>query len=78
MENSDVKIEELVLRLPGEHEKRAQNIGREITRQVAERLPLTIQNRKLDSLTLKVNVPEGASKSTIMSLITEAIIRGLR
>ena len=78
MENSEVKIEEMVLRLPGKYEEQAQNMGREITRQVADRLPLAIQNRKLDSLTLKVNVPEGASKSTVMTLLSEAIIRGLR
>ena len=77
MENSEVKIEELVLRLPGKYEEQAQNMGREITRQVEERLPFAIQNRKLDSLTLKVNIPEGASQSTIMTLISDAIIRGL-
>ena len=77
MENSEVKVEELVLRLPGEYEDHAQNMGRKITKQVADRLPLAIQNRKLDSLTLKVNVPEGASQSTMMTLISEAIIRGL-
>lgn len=77
MENSDVKIKELVFQLPGKYEEQAQNIGKVITMQVAERLPLTKQNRKLDSLTLKVNVPEEASQRTMMTLISEAIIRGL-
>ena len=77
MENSEVKIEELVFQLPEKYEEQAQNIGKEITRQVAESLPQTIQNRKFDSLILKVNVPEGASQGTIMSLTTEAIIRDL-
>ena len=77
MENSDVKIKELVFQLPGKYEEQAQNIGEEITMQVAERLPLTKQTRKLDPLTLRVNVPEEASQSTMMKLISEAIIRGL-
>lgn len=78
MENNEVKIKELVLRLPGEYEEQAQNLGREIIKQTAERLPQAIKNRKLDSLTLKVIVPEGASQITMKTLISEAIIRDLR
>lgn len=77
MDNNEVKIEELVLRLPGEYEDQAQNTGMEITKQVAEKLPEAIQNRHLDSLSLKIEISQGTSQSELTKLISEAILRGL-
>ncbi len=77
MDNNEVKIEELVLRLPGEYEDQAQNTGMEITKQVAEKLPEAIQNIHLDSLSIKIEMSQGTSQSELTKLISEAILRGL-
>ncbi len=63
--------------MPGAYEKDAQSIGEDAMQQVAKSLPPSFQNKRLDTLNLKVSISQGASSTEMTRLIAEAILKGL-
>lgn len=72
-----LRIEELVLRVPGYNKEEAQTLGQEVARHVADGLPVQQRDRYLGALDLRLSVPAGTSRRQIARLIAEAILKGL-
>ena len=72
-----VEIDELVLRVPGYNENDGRILGQEVVGRVAAGLTDQQRDNHIESLDLKVNVPDGISKSEMAKLISEAILKGL-
>jgi len=77
MPDKEVSIEEMKLRVPGLNKMEAEEIGKEVMRQVAESIPPSFQNKRLDAVDIKVNISQGASRNEMTKLIAEAILKGL-
>ena len=77
MSKTMAEIDEFVLRVPGYNENEGRVLGKEVARRVAAGLTDQQRDNHLESLDLKVNVPDGISKSEMAKLISEAILKGL-
>lgn len=75
MNNQEVHIEEMVLRLPGVDENMAFEIVREITRQVSEQLPDSGKSRQTGSINLRLQVASGTPENEMVQLITSALLK---
>ncbi|MCX6224183.1 MAG: hypothetical protein NTV01_05455 [Bacteroidia bacterium] len=77
MQDKVLNIEEMTLRLPGVNEKDAHDIAQDVAQRVAANLPDSFQNRRLDTLDLKLSISPGTSGTEMTKLIAEAILKGL-
>ena len=77
MLDKEMKIEKLTLRIPGEYENDAKEIGQDVAQLVAESLPSSFQNRQLDIMNLKLTISHGMSRIEITKLIANEILKGL-
>lgn len=77
MQNNEVHIEEMKLRVPGMNEKEAYNMGQEVAQRLAESLHVSIPNRCLKILDLKLTLSPGTNRNEMTLIITEAILKGL-
>jgi hypothetical protein len=77
MQNNEVHIEEMKLRVPGMNEKEAYNLGQEVAQRLAESLPVSFQNRYFNNLDLKLTLSSGTSRKKLTQLITDAILKRL-
>jgi len=78
MPDQEIYIEELKIRIPGEYKKDAEEIGRDVSRYLAELLPDSMRGRKQETLNLSVNIPRETSGSQMARTIAETIISGLK
>lgn len=72
-----LKIDELILRVPGHSEEEARSLGEEVARRVADGLPVQQRERYLGSVDLRVRIPHRTSKSQMAKLIAQAILKGI-
>lgn len=77
MKNREVHIKEMKLRVPGYTQERGRELGPEVARQLAKRLPAHLRNRRIDAMNLQVKAPAGMSSPALTTLITDAILKGL-
>ncbi len=73
-----VRIEELRLRIPGLTEAEARRIGEEITRRVADELPLRGSMRRCGLLDMRLSIPAGVSKDRLAIRIADEILKKLQ
>jgi hypothetical protein len=73
-----VRIEELLLRVPGGRAADARRLGEDVARRVAEALPADGREERLGALELRVRVPFGAAQDRLAGEIARAILAGLR
>jgi hypothetical protein len=72
-----LRIEELVLRVPGLGEEEARSLGNDVSRHLADGLRAQQRDRHLGALDLRVSVPTEISRSQMATLTAEAILKGL-
>ena len=77
MDDKEIKIEELVLRIPELTEEEANGLGKEVARRVADGLPSQSSLRELGALNLRVTVTPGTPCTQMASVIAEAILKGV-
>lgn len=77
MSNNEVKIEQITLRVPGMNNEDAHNLGQKVVHHIAQSLPSTVQNKRLDAINLKVNCAPGISHTAMVKAIAETILKGL-
>ena len=77
MQDRELNIDEIVLRIPGVDEQEAYAIGRNAIQHIAENLPASFQSRNLESLDLRVTISPGTSVTAMTKIIAEAIMKGL-
>ena len=72
-----VRIEELVLRVPGLSRREAQHLGQEVAHHVADGLPPQIRPRHLRALDLRLAISVRTPRERIAKSITDAILERL-
>lgn len=72
-----VRIDELVLRVPGLGREEAQHLGQEVARHVADGLPPQIRPTHLRALDLRVAIPAMTPRERMAKSITDAILERL-
>jgi hypothetical protein len=75
--NAAVHIGQLSLRIPGDNAESGHRIADGIARDLAQGLPAGMQ-RRLGALSVRVQVPAGATEAEISGAVAEAIVRALR
>lgn len=71
-----LRIEELVLRVPGYNKEEAQTLGQEVARHVADGLPVQQRDRYLGALDFILSVPAEPSRTQIVRLVSKEILEG--
>lgn len=77
MGNSILRMEELILRVPGCSEDEARNLGEKVARYVADGLPAQQEDKHLGALDLRVTIPPEIPQGHMAEIISEAILKGL-
>ncbi|MBN1875042.1 MAG: hypothetical protein JXA33_12490 [Anaerolineae bacterium] len=77
MENEQVRIDRMRLRVPGLDAECADSLGREVVQHVANGLPAEMRPRRLGALDVRVTIPVGTPRDRLAMVIAEAILRGL-
>ncbi len=77
MAANTIKIDELCLRIPGLMPQEAHQVGNEVARRLAMRLPERVAALHLGALDLRLTVPQGAGQSEAVDLIVDAIVKRL-
>ena len=77
MENDRVKIDEFCLNIPGLSREAATLVGNDVIRIISKRMPKQLNARRISSLHVQVNIPQGTSKSQLAEIIAEQICRSL-
>ena len=72
-----VKIDELVLRVPGLRREEAQRLGQEVARHVTDGLPSQGRLQRLRALDLHVAIPPRTPRGKLAKSITDAILERL-
>jgi hypothetical protein len=75
--NTAIQIGQLNLRIPGHSADTAQRVANGIGQGLAQKVPIGMQ-RRLGALSVRVQVPAGASEAEISDAVAEAILRALR
>ncbi len=71
-----VHIEELILQVPGVTEEEALHLGKEVAQHVADGLPTHYRDSNFGALDLRLTIPPASSRSRMVTLIAEAILKG--
>lgn len=77
MKHNKIHIENLTLRIPGRTQEQGREVGAAVKRQLAERLPAGVRNRRIDTVNLQVTARPGTSSEAMATLIVDAILKGL-
>ena len=72
-----VRIDELVLRVPGLGKEEAQRLGQEVVQRIADRLPPQVRLRHLRALDLRVAISVRTPRRKLAQLITDPILEKL-
>jgi len=75
--NSAIHIGQLNLRVPGKSAETAHRTANGIAQGLAQKVPPGMQ-RHLGALSVRVQVPAGASEAQMSDAVAEALIRALR
>ena len=75
--NAAIHIGQLHLRIPGTSADTAHRVANDIGQGLANKVPIGIQ-RRLGALSVRVQVPAGATEAEMSDAIAEAIMRALR
>lgn len=73
-----IRIDELVLRVPGMPEEQAGQLGREAAQLVADALPADIGNGTIPELQIKINAPAYTPGVSMAAAIAEQIVREIK
>jgi hypothetical protein len=69
-----IRINDLLLRIPGLSRDEAENLGREIAKRIASGLPPGVGSRYINGLELQLSVPNGTSHTGMAEKISKAIL----
>jgi hypothetical protein len=75
--NAAIHIGQLNLRIPGTSADTAHRVANGIGQDLANKVPIDMQ-RRLGALSIRVQVPAGATEAEISDAIAEAILNALR
>lgn len=75
--NAAIHIGQLNLRIPGNSAVSAHRVAYGIGQDLAQKVPTGMQ-RRLGALSIRVQVPAGATEAEMSDAIAEAIMRALR
>jgi hypothetical protein len=75
--NAAIHIGQLNLRLPGNSVDTAHHVANSIAQSLAQKVPTGMQ-RHLGALSVRVQVPAGATEAEMSDAVAEAIMRALR
>ena len=75
--NAAIHIGQLNLRIPGHSADTAHRVANGIGQSLAQKVP-TGMRRHLGALSVRVQVPAGATEAEISDAVAEAILRALR
>jgi hypothetical protein len=78
MPSDEIRIDQLCLRIPGLTGQEARRLGEEVTRRVAEALPLLGRVEHLGLLDLRIYVPSGTCRERLAERIAEEILKRVR
>ena len=75
--NTAIRIGQLNLRIPGNNADTAHRIANGISQGLANKVPIGMQ-RRLGALSVRVQVPDGATEAEMSDAVAEAIMRTLQ
>jgi hypothetical protein len=75
--NAAIHIGQLHLRIPGNNADTAHRVANGIGQGLANKVPIGMQ-RRLGALSIRVQVPAGATEADMSDAVAEAILRALR
>ncbi len=65
----------MTMQVPGVSAEEGRQLGQDVAKRVAERLPTNLTDRYLPSLDLRVALPQGAQRGEWAAIISESIVR---
>jgi hypothetical protein len=74
---STIHIRQLNLRIPGDSAETGRRVANGIGQGLAQKVPTGMQ-RRLGALSVRVQVPAGATEAEMSDAVAEAIMRALR
>ncbi|MCX6243083.1 MAG: hypothetical protein NTU98_00110 [Bacteroidetes bacterium] len=77
MQDKEIRINEMNLRIPGIQQDEAEEIGQNALQAVSSALPETFKKEYLEKLDIKVTIPTGTAGSGMSKFIAEAILKQL-
>jgi hypothetical protein len=75
--NTGIHIGQLNLRIPGSGIESAHRVADGIAQSLTQKVPIGVQ-RRLGALSVRVQVPAGATEAEMSDEVAEAIMRALR
>jgi hypothetical protein len=78
MHASQIRIDELRLRVPGLTREQAYLLGQEVAQRLAVELSASTRTQQLGVLNLRVNLEPGTPRERLGELIAQAVTRSLR
>jgi Mg2+/Co2+ transporter CorB len=78
MEAEVVRIDGLLLRLPGLSEEEARRVAGEVMQRIAERIPDAGKEFNFGRLDLRISVPQGIGRDRLAKEIAQEILRKLQ
>jgi hypothetical protein len=77
MQDKEVKIEEMTLRVPGMNEMEAHSLVMDVADHLSDGIPGQKNIRRREELNVRVTIPQGLSHKELAHFITAAILKDL-
>lgn len=73
-----VEIQELLLGIPGLSAEDARRLGEEVAQRIADKLPVGVGSRYIESIGLQFSLPSGVSRKRLVDVISARILGEIR
>ncbi len=73
-----MQIDELILRIPEMSVGEARQVGAQVTQSLALQLPENSEERRTETLNIRLSLPSGLSTDQISEVLTAQILRQLK
>ena len=77
MPDKEIHIEEIILRVPEMKQNEAHIMAKKALREVADKMPLSVQEKKVNAIELSVKVAPDVSTTSMAQSIAKTILNSL-